>query len=507
MSDGPGGLSWEAFKSLSLDVGSWCWGTLQGAFNEEATLSQIITDAVIGMIPLVGDVTAARDLIAVVIGLCYEPEKRKDKFQWLLLVVLVLALIPVFGGIAKGVGRLLIKAMGDVAHLVGAARAAKMADAARDIIAFLNRVGLGKAEKWLLDLKFAAYQSEIVKHFNDLIDSLIKVLSDAKVRWGARIPPAFVAKIDGLVSGLKLVRAEAAKRIPESIKELDQFLREIQTYVRTGGETTSQATVYAARAGRPHLSYADELRILEEGKGAIRSARGGLAANSDKITDVGKYYVPEAGFPDLTAYTKAGTYPQIGTFSGKIINRRIQTGETIYRVFGPSGVTHGQSVATSLAGGSRSPAFWGLGAPPSSGESWRHGAAVLDEWNRDGFMIVGTIVDNFVPACTGKIAEQVSTSISGQYLRGGGKQAMLDLPADVLQEINNLGNHVITTGTPITKQVGDIEWQIAPTGWFDVNGIHGYTRTPGPGTVQAARLGAKELASKSPDKPVEEREE
>jgi len=496
----------EAFKGLALDVGSWCWGTLQGAFNEEATLSQIITDAVIGMIPVVGDVTAARDLIAVVIGLCYEPEKRKDKFQWILLVVLVLALIPVIGGVIKGVGRLIIKAMGEVAQLLGAARAAKLGQVAKDIVAFLNRVGFGNAEKWLVDLKFATYQSDIVKHLNELLDTLTKVLRDAKVRWASVIPASFVAKIDGLIEGLRIVKAEAAKRVPESIKELDQFLREIQTYIRTGGETTSQATAHAARAANPHLSYADELKILEEGKGAIRSTRGGLAANSSKISDVGKYYAPEAGFPDLTAYSKGGTYPNIGTFSGKIVNRAIKQDETIYRVFGPGGVTHGKSVNTSLAGGSRSPAFWGIGAPPTSGESWRHGAAVLDEWNRNGFMIVGKVVSGSLPACTGKIAEQVSSAIPGQYLRGGGKQAMIDIPADVMSEINNLGNHVITTGSPVSKVVGGVEWTLAPTGWFDVNGIHGYIGTPGPGTVQTAKLGARELANKPEDEPLEERE-
>ena len=56
-------------KRLSLDVLDWMWGTVKGSFNEKMDTSQIIVDAVIGMIPLVGDVTAARDLIAVSLGL------------------------------------------------------------------------------------------------------------------------------------------------------------------------------------------------------------------------------------------------------------------------------------------------------------------------------------------------------------------------------------------------------------------------------------------------------
>ncbi len=45
MADGPGGLSAASFKSVSLEVGDWLLGTVQGAFNEKATISQIIVDA------------------------------------------------------------------------------------------------------------------------------------------------------------------------------------------------------------------------------------------------------------------------------------------------------------------------------------------------------------------------------------------------------------------------------------------------------------------------------
>ncbi|OLH68232.1 hypothetical protein DXO200_11045, partial [Xanthomonas oryzae pv. oryzae] len=90
---------------MTADVGSWAWGTAQGAFNEKASLSQILVDAVIGMIPLVGDVTAVRDIIAVVIRLIDDPDARESVWEWVLLVVLVFALIPVVGGGIKGVGR------------------------------------------------------------------------------------------------------------------------------------------------------------------------------------------------------------------------------------------------------------------------------------------------------------------------------------------------------------------------------------------------------------------
>lgn len=96
-------------KGIVLDSIQWVTGTLQGSFNQKQTTSQIIVDAIIGMIPIVGDVTAVRDIIAVTIGLSLEESKRKDKYQWMILVLLLFALIPVIGGALKGVGRLLLK--------------------------------------------------------------------------------------------------------------------------------------------------------------------------------------------------------------------------------------------------------------------------------------------------------------------------------------------------------------------------------------------------------------
>ena len=89
-------------KRWALDVNDWIWGTVQGAFNEKQTASQIIVDAVVGMIPLVGDATAARDLIAVGSRLASQPEKREEVFEWVLMVILIFALIPVVGGVIKG---------------------------------------------------------------------------------------------------------------------------------------------------------------------------------------------------------------------------------------------------------------------------------------------------------------------------------------------------------------------------------------------------------------------
>jgi hypothetical protein len=79
-------------KSTVSEVGGWIWGTIEGGFNEQQSISQIIVDAAISMIPVVGDVTAVRDLIAVILRLVEHPEKRKEKMEWVILALLIFAL-------------------------------------------------------------------------------------------------------------------------------------------------------------------------------------------------------------------------------------------------------------------------------------------------------------------------------------------------------------------------------------------------------------------------------
>jgi hypothetical protein len=499
--DPPGRLSDDSFKSIALEVGDWIWGTVQGAFNEKATLSQIIVDAVIGMIPLVGDVTAVRDLIAVVIGLATDPRKREEKMQWVLLVILLLALIPVIGGVCKGVGRLLIKAMGEVAHLAaGAERAARLAEAAKDIVAFLNRVGVGNAEKFLLKLKFAEHQEALLTKLNDLLSLLWNVLERIKAKLTWWMPDSLFNAVHRLQAGVEWLKQAAPQRLKDAIKELDEFLREIQQYVRSGGETTSKATAHAAEAGAKEVHRTDEL-ILLEGKAAKRTAKGGWAQNSPKGKDIDRVYTHEPGFPDLRDNPKVVggkvSYPDIATYSGTIVNRELQPGEHIFRVFGPGDTTLGVKVGPSYASGRPGGnSFWGLNEVPGNAKDWRQGSAVLDEWNHDGFIVVGTVLPGHsLPACTGLVAEQAGREIGSQYLKGGGKQAMLKLPKDVVEELGKAALRAEKTGHEVLD-AGGVRWELHATGWKDANEVHGYAQAPAVASTQTQRLAASALANK-----------
>jgi len=206
-------------------------------------------------------------------------------------------------------------------------------------------------------------------------------------------------------------------------------------------------------------------------------------------------YKPEPGFPDLTKNARRdGFLPDVAAYSGRIVNRQLQEGEHIYRLFGPEGVTHGVEVGESFAGGT----WWGIGPSPKSAKEWREKAGVLDEFNRDGFIVEGTIQANGPKAAVGTIAEQAGKDLPGQYLPGGGTQARFFMDKASADRLSEIGRRVSASGKAESwaDPISGIVFQIKPTGWTDANGVWGYLHMPSQGSVQTARLGAREQASK-----------
>lgn len=493
----PAGWTLSRFKAVCADVGSWTWGTVQGAFNEKASLSQIIVDAVIGMIPLVGDATAVRDLIAVIIGLSSSEEKRNSKWEWVLLVVLLFALIPVIGGVIKGVGRITINVAKQAAHLSGAAKVSHMKAGAAEIVEFLNRIGVKNAEKWLLLLRIADHSAEILEKLKTLTTTLDKILAKAGAKFDAI--PGLRVRIVSLRNGIVKVRRKADEMIPVAIKELDQQLREMQSFIRSGGETTSRLALHKTATGSRTVTKTRERRMVENGLLPARTARGGFRQNpasGRRMEELKKFYKPRDGFPNLMDQKNpSGYHKNVAAFSGLVRNRQLKAGEEVFRFFGPARTTHGVPVGESSAGG----AWWGLGAPPKTAKEWREYAAVLDSFNGDGFLVSAHVVDRTGPnAVVGSVSEQFGKDIPGQYLPGGATQAFFYLDRDFSDALTKAGQEFTKGGkvSSIIDPKTGMQFIFHRTGWTDANGIWGYISMPGPGATQTTRVGAREQATK-----------
>jgi hypothetical protein len=333
----PGGLSAKEFKLFAVEVGEWMLGTVKGAWNEKLSISQIIADAVIGMIPVVGDVTAARDLIAVATGLATNEEKRKHSMEWVLLVIFIFALIPVIGGVIKGVGRLSLRITETAVK--DSPSAAKLAD---EIIAFLNRIGHKDAERWFKALDVLKYEGELLTRFRHFCDTIIITITRYVLRFHAALPQSLVAKLEQLSIGFKQLKTLGDAMIPRALKELHKSLEELQKHIHAGGPPppTKSATLMA-QTGQKTRSYVDEARLLEQGVAKKIVHVGKYAQNIAAVnrkSDIARVYKHEPGFPDLTKRTEkvqidavqVEYYPAIAAATGQIKNEMLE-GQTLFR--------------------------------------------------------------------------------------------------------------------------------------------------------------------------------
>lgn len=487
----PGGQSIKEFALQTAEVGQWIWGTAQGAFNHKQTTSQIITDAVIGMIPLVGDITAVRDLIAVSMTLINEPEKRSSVFEWMLLVILIFALIPVIGGVIKGVGRLTLRLTADVIK-----DSIKVAEVADDLVRFLNRVGHKNAEAWLKSLSIIKYQSELLVKFRTFCDTMIIVTIRCKMRFKSIFPASLLAKLDTIANGFKVLKTHGEEMIPKALKELHEKLEHIQKYIHSGGIPVDKTKTLIAQTGQKTVTYAEEARLIE-GRPKKRIVRAGKykqnIANTADPYSLRNIYKPKDGFPDLyrgKVLSKGEEYfNMIAASSGKITNEML-SGETLFRAFGPAGSTKGLKVGQSYPVG----AFWGRGQPPKTAKEWRETCAVLDEWNRNGWLSIVNIPPGVkIPACTSTVSEQFGKQLD-QYLPGGGQQAVVTDGFDAL--VRQATDRLFAQGggtAKVTMANGQtIEVVVKQSGWKGINGKVGYGDDVIPGAGVVERLGISE---------------
>ncbi|HBR4754557.1 TPA: hypothetical protein L9W62_000317 [Klebsiella pneumoniae] len=497
------GISIAWFKETSLETGQWIWGTLQGAFNEKQTIGQIIVDAVIGMIPLVGDVTAVRDLIAVSIGLAKEPKKRESVTEWVFLVILLFALIPVIGGVIKGVGRLALRVT---------TKAAENVETLGDVIKFLNRVGEGDAVKWLNKLNVVEYQAQLIEKMSDFCNTMITAINQIlKARVGRMLPEKWQAELLRVRDGFAALQSLASKMIPQALKELDAKLRVLQALVYRGEVHTIATGTGRAEVRREAEAYLIERPLREAPKQGTRfPSIHAEVLHEDRLR---RKYSKE-GYPDLfsrkpeksPAFGNSLVYANIASFSGEITakNAREMAGSTIFRAFGnPTDLAPNGSWA---AGG-----FWGYQKVPGKAEEWRQLSAVLDEWNGNGFLVVLHLPEDLATrmpgtnAWHGKIAEQFGQKRPDQYLQGGGEQVIINLDELLKKELNRIGEQVKASGQVVSTEINGVKAEFYPTGWKEVEGVHGYSRPEGiepPYATTTRELHDDELRSKVKDRAI-----
>jgi hypothetical protein len=440
-----------------MEVADWVWGVLEGGFNEKQTTSQIIVDAAITLIPVVGDVAVVRDLLACVLRMVNDPAKRSSKLEWLQLTLLLFALIPVAGGVIKGVGRLVLKEGTASAKLIG------------ELVEFLNHVGIGNAVKWLKELNLPQYTETLVRKFEGLVTRLESVFQKLKSKMPL-LTEAMRKRLDQVATVLGELKVRGKTMIPEAVRDIWNRLEKLQQSIYEG-------KWHPAPVGTKTATRTMERRL-------VKSASGQTVYEMSKIDYPGLKSIaqlPEAkGWPALRSTTRMKPADLAGA---------------CHSIPKPVWVPEGTELVRIMQSPKGSGGVWWMFKKdvPKDGTAWREDFAVLEEWSNNGLKIEVKAPKGGAYLWVSTVSSQIQTSATakaaGQYLRGGATQVFLDLDYVANKEVQN----AVNAATPVPTNWGPAELQnigvpplSAGVTTDEITGV-----VPKPGVIEQLPAGSK----------------
>jgi hypothetical protein len=248
------------------DAMDWLVGVLEGDFNEDPTTSQIMVGAIISAIPFIGEAVDVRDIIA---NLCKVIKKPSDHWAWIALTVSLIALIPVAGGVLKGVFGYVIRAI---------KKGGKYADEALEVVlALIRGVTKGDPVKYLKELPWDKYTKDVLGYFKDIGQGLQHGLQNLYQSWVFRkiLPDDWLAKLQTADKEITKLLAQGEVEIPKAMRtlreELDKLLARAHPESATGGSGTR---VVIKHSERPllRLQYETRDKLIRQNVDKMKAA-------------------------------------------------------------------------------------------------------------------------------------------------------------------------------------------------------------------------------------------
>jgi|GEM_PF-6387111 len=245
-------------ESLLDAAGAWVWGTLQGDFNKDPSVSQIAVNAIAGLIPLVDQGLDIRDIAAGskdLIDFYSKSKTEQDKHEnvlglsyetylWVNLFIIALGCFPVLGSAAKGVLKCMIMWMKRFGKTTGELSPQQLRHIWEMLIATLNNLGVGNAHNKLKDLltEFPSYMDKAsaklagaLKAFADYVTAIRNVAK--KISFGGS--EEIIKKADETIEaiGVMLKKLEEQKKLVNAFfdKTLKKFIPHAHSFENLGG--------------------------------------------------------------------------------------------------------------------------------------------------------------------------------------------------------------------------------------------------------------------------------
>ncbi len=403
----------EAVEEQSIF--EWIWGVVEGDFNENPTVGQIIANTLLTSIPLVDQAGDARDLAANIKALAWD--KRYNEYMvWLAFFFTLIGLVPSLGSLLKGVLKLLWKG-------------AKM----DEVLRYMNAMGKGNAVKWLKELqagKLKQYGKDAATNAKQVIDVCVDMLSkikDSCPMWLTEFHQNFA----DLIKTLKIIRSQVDEMLGKITAELEQKLDDLlKQNVDNTAQGSSKSTLMVKQEADPsvkpregsHLykkqhkdGYEKDPYTLQPDGKPLGAKVGKMPSEAYGIDKMPKELLNKAdeGYPSSLVARK-----EFRNFSD-IKPVELPEGTKIYRVVdeGSAEISQGKSGT-----------YWAYSLPESKSQ-WRSQYAVKDSWNDNGYYVEYEVPKGqTLKVWEGKTAGQEYRSVDNSefYLEGGNTQLYVE---------------------------------------------------------------------------------
>jgi hypothetical protein len=238
----------EGSQSVLGGIWDWLWGTLQGDFNKDASVSQISVNAVLGLIPLVDQVLDVRDILAGLkdlIAFYLEDEAARARHErvlgipyevwlWLNLFIIAIGCIPEVGSAVKGVLRVLLESLVELSKKAGGLQPRQLQELWARLVQVLGRFGIheARAAAWLKQLpdELAGWMNQATGKIRTALNAIQNLLSQAEDMALSRYAEWLLdqGRVRQLVDGLRRIR----KAVQETYARLDGMKAEVNAWLR-----------------------------------------------------------------------------------------------------------------------------------------------------------------------------------------------------------------------------------------------------------------------------------
>jgi hypothetical protein len=236
----------EAATSALDDIGNWIWGTVQGDFNKDQSVSQIAVNMVLGFIPLVDQALDVRDIIAGlkdIIEFYSEDESKQKEHEdvlgmsyevwiWISVFIIALGAIPELGSAIKGVLKTIIKYLGDALKKTGKLSPGQLRRIWEELLKVLNHLAIkqGNAHQFLKDLpgKLGKWMDEAAVKIKAALNSISYMLNKAE---------EFANRLSGTILSNEKAKqiiervAKYRKAIGKAFERLEDMKRKVNEWI------------------------------------------------------------------------------------------------------------------------------------------------------------------------------------------------------------------------------------------------------------------------------------